>query len=325
MTRPADPKAEDMDIPATTRIDPPSGPTGQEADGAGGSGPGRPWWRRPAAGVAALLVVALTVAVALVVTGSEPSEPSEPSQTSQPSAPGARGPAGSTVLFEDSFTDGDWCDYHRVQNRYFSGRACKYDNDSYALRPDGSSARFEVRGGDDIGGGLGGGERSELSHDSASWQAREGEEWFVHERLRLNRGFESGRWTILTQFHSGDGSPPLSLQVSRDGALILRSGGEAGEANEEEGKGDRVLVPADEFREMRGDWFEVILHVRWSEDIDDGGTEAYVNGELVAPWRRQQTMTSDRIYWKGGIYRAPVESTAVLWMDDLVISRPGTE
>jgi hypothetical protein len=53
-----------------------------------------------------------------------------------------------------------------------------------------------------------------------------------------------------------------------------------------------------------------------------GGVEAYVDGERVAPWRVQQTMASPRIYWKAGIYRAPTDSTQVLWLDDLVISAP---
>jgi hypothetical protein len=33
-------------------------------------------------------------------------------------------------------------------------------------------------------------------------------------------------------------------------------------------------------------------------------------------------MASGRCYWKGGIYRAPTDSTAVLWMDDLRITAP---
>jgi hypothetical protein len=253
------------------------------------------------------VAVAVAVAVAMAMRSSPP---------------GGGAPAGSTVLFSDSFDDGRWCEYHRVQNRFYSGRACRYDNASYALRSDGGAARFEVRPGDSIGGGLGGGERSEISQDSASWQAHEGNEWFVHERLRLAEDFRPGRWTIITQFHSGSGSPPLSLQVTPNGALILHSGGAAGDVNEAAGRGDRVLVPAEAFRRMRGQWFEVTLHVRWSNSAGAGGTEAYVDGKRVAPWRSQQTMASSRIYWKGGIYRAPTDSTEVMWMDDLVISTP---
>ena len=260
---------------------------------------------------ATAVAVAAIAAVTVVIAGRD----SRPDVQVDEQAP-----TGSEVLFSDSFDDDDWSDYHRVQNSFFAKRASKYDNDSYALRTDDGAARFEVRPGDAPGGGLGGGERSELSQDSASWQAEEGDEWFVQERLRLNKDFEPGRWTIITQFHSGRGSPPLSLQVDRDGALILHSGGKAGDANEADGKGDRTLVPAEDFMRMRGEWFEVTLHVRWSNDGAEGGTAAYVDGELVAPWREQQTMASDRIYWKGGIYRAPTDSTMLLWMDDLVIS-----
>jgi hypothetical protein len=263
--------------------------------------------KRLAAVAGTAIVVAAAAAIAVAI--GEPDPP-----------PDGPGPTGSKVLFSDSFDDDDWSDYHRVQNSFFAARAHKYDNDSYALRADDGAARFEVRPGDAPGGGLGSGERSELSQDSASWQAEEGDEWFVHERLRLAEDFEPGRWTIITQFHSGKGSPPLSLQVDRSGALILHSGGEAGDTNEADGKGDRVLVPAHDFMRMRGEWFEVTLHVRWSESSTDGGTAAYIDGELVAPWREQQTMTSPRIYWKGGIYRAPTDSTQVLWLDDLVIT-----
>jgi hypothetical protein len=65
--------------------------------------------------VGAAIVVAAAVAVAI----------------DEPPAPPARAPDGSVVLFADSFDDDDWCEYHRVQNRYFSDPACDYDNDSY--------------------------------------------------------------------------------------------------------------------------------------------------------------------------------------------------
>lgn len=270
---------------------------------------GTPASRHPlAAAIAAALAV--TVAVVLVLessrTGGTP--------------PTGREPRGATVLFSDTFGDRNWCDYNRVQNSHYSGRACGYHDTSYSLRATDGAARFEVRPGDSPGGGLGGGERSEISQDSASWQATEGDEWYVQERLRLSDDFTPGRWTIITQFHAGSGSPPLSLQVSRKGALILRSSGEAGDENQAAGKGDRELVPADVFMRMRGQWFDVDLHVRWSNRPDVGGAEVYVDGELVAPWREQRTMASSRIYWKGGIYRAPTDSRQVLWLDDLVIS-----
>jgi hypothetical protein len=267
--------------------------------------------RRP---LAATIAAAVAVTVALVIVLGTRETEVKPS--------GGPGPRGGTVLFSDTFSGGDYCDYNRVQNRKFSGPACKYHDTSYALRTVDGAARFEVRPGDSPGGGLGGGERSEISQDSASWQATEGDEWYVHERLRLSEDFEPERWTIITQFHAGSGSPPLSLQVSRKGALILRSSGKAGQVNVAAGKGDRELVPADDFLAMRGQWFEVDLHVRWSNRPGVGGTEVYVDGKLVAPWRDQRTMASSRIYWKAGIYRAPADTTQVLWLDDLVISAP---
>jgi hypothetical protein len=266
--------------------------------------------------LAAAIAAAVAVTVALVIvlgTGGTDVKPS-----------GGPGPRGANVLFSDRFSDGDYCDYNRVQNRKYTGPACKYHDTSYALRTVDGAARFEVRPGDSPGGGLGGGERSEISQDSASWQATEGDEWYVQERLKLSKHFDPGRWTILTQFHAGSGSPPLSLQVSRKGALILRSSGKAGEVNEAAGKGDRELVPADVFMDMRGQWFEVDLHVRWSNRPGVGGAEVYVDGELVAPWREQRTMASSRIYWKAGIYRAPTDAKQVLWLDDVVISSPGS-
>jgi len=83
-----------------------------------------------------------------------------------------------------------------------------------------------------------------------------------------------------------------------------------------------VLVPTDEFTAMRGEWFEVDLEVLRSREVEEGGSAAWVDGDLVAPWRSQQTMTSDRCYWKGGIYREPTDSTVVLRMDDLRITAP---
>jgi hypothetical protein len=262
--------------------------------------------------VAAGFAVAVVIVVALALTSGPAGTPT-----------GGRGPSGKTVLFSDTFSDGQWCNYNRVQNVDYSDPACGYHNDSYALRVEDGAARFEVRPGDSPGGGLGGGERSEISQDSAPWQAAEGDEWFVQERIRLAEDFTtSGRWAIITQFHAGSGPPPLTLQVSRRGKLILRSSGKAGDVNDDAGKGDRELIPADTFKEMRGRWFDVNLHVRWSKDPDVGGTEAYINGELVAPWRAQRTMSSSRIYWKAGIYRSPADRTQVMWLDDVVISTP---
>ncbi len=258
----------------------------------------------------AVAAVAVVIGVVVVVPPEAPSE--------------SRRPTESTILFSDTFDDGRWCNYHRVQNVDYSDRACGYDNDSYALRHDDGAARFEVRPGDAPGKGLGEGERSELSQDSAPWQAQEGDEWRVQMRLRLSEKFEPGRWTILTQFHAGSGSPPLSLQVRRDGALVLRAGGKAAEANEKADRRERVLVPAGQFSDMRGEWFTVDLRVRWSNDVDEGGTEVYIDGDRVAPWRAQRTMSSSRIYWMGGIYRAPTDSKHVVWLDDLVISTPAS-
>jgi hypothetical protein len=238
--------------------------------------------RRLAWAGGAAIVVAVAIVVAIAVTG-----PGEP--------PSGRGPSGKSVLFSDSFSDGRWCEYHRIQNRYYSDPACGYHNTSYALREDGGAARFEVRPGDAGGGGLGGGERSELSQDSASWQAAPGDEWFVQMRLKLAEDFRSGEWTILTQFHSGSGSPPLCLKVDQRGALVLDSAGHAGDRNQEAGKKDRVLIPAKSFMRMRGQWFDVNLHVRWSNRVAEGGTEVYI------------------------------DSTQVMWMDDLVISTPSTQ
>jgi len=282
------------------------GPVGAQLD------PSSPTSQRRPFRALALAFTAAAIAVILIIalnTGGSP-----------PNQPAASGPK---VLFADSFSDGNWCSFQRVQNRFYSDNACGYQNSAYALTEDNGAARFEVRAGDSIGGGLGSGERSELSEDSTPWEAHSGDRWFVHERLRLNKTFQpSNSWTILTQFHAGSDSPPLSLQVAPNGALILHSAGPAGSANEKAGKGDRILVPASQFVGMRGQWFDVDLVVQWSPKVNQGGTAAYVDGHLVAPWRAQQTMASSRCYWKGGIYRAPTDSTAVLWMDDLRITAP---
>jgi Polysaccharide lyase len=291
-----------------------SDPTQAGADRGPGSSTPRKRSFRPLALLLAAAAMAVILIIAFNTGGSPPAPPGPP-------APGQPAPTGPRVLFSDTFDDGNWCNFERVQNRFYSDTACGYRNNAYALTNDNGAARFEVRPGDSIGGGLGNGERSELSEDSAPWEAHSGDRWFVHERLRLSTTFQpSDSWTIITQFHAGSDSPPLSLQVAPSGALILHAAGPAGDANDKAGKGDRILVPPSEFMGMRGQWFEVDLVVQWSPKIGKGGTAAYVNGNLVAPWRTQQTMASSRCYWKGGIYRAPTDSTAVLWMDDVRIT-----
>jgi hypothetical protein len=274
-----------------------------------------------------LLVLAAVVVVAAVVVGLAVNTGGrKPSPPSPPSATGGRGPSGGKLLFADAFAKADWCNFARVQTVHYSDKACGYRNNHYSLAYDpkaggNGAVRFTVRPGDSIGGGLGSGERAELSQDSAPWQAREGDEWWVQERIKVSARFKPGDgWLILTQFHAGVDSPPLSLQVGGNGALLLASGGNAADVNGRAGLRDRVLVPAKQFMAARGRWFDVDIHVVWSNDPDVGGTEAYVDGSRVAPWRNQQTMTSDRIYFKCGIYRAPSRTTTVLWIDDLRIT-----
>ena len=287
--------------------------------GTGTQPPRRPRWRgRRVVGIASAVIVAAVIVVVAATSGGPP-------QFRRLDGPSEKilGPSGTRVLFSDSFDSGNWCRFSRVQNPHYSDPACGYRGQSYSLTDDAGAARFEVRPGDAIGGGLGNGERSELSLDGVSWQAHEGDEWYVQERLRLATDFEPGRaWTIITQFHSGSDSPPLALEITHTGTLVLHSAGPAGNVNAAAGRDDRELISASTLRQMRGQWFDVDLHIRWSNRLSAGGTAVYVNGTLVAPWRTQRTMATSRNYWKAGIYRAPSHVTQVLWLKDVVISTP---
>jgi hypothetical protein len=223
--------------------------------------------------------------------------------------------AGAVEVYRSDWSGHDFSRWTTCQNRQYDGPCSGYDGRFYgaSIRDSGraghgAAVRFEVRDGDvpDFGGG----ERSELAlHGDGD--VREGDERWYRVSWRFDEDFPvpTGNFCLIMQWHSGHGSPPLAINVNGRGRLELVN-------NVIDGY-DRDIGPI-----QRGRWVQYLLHVRFSNDPEQGGAEVWVDGELAVPWTSRPTMNSEANFLKTGIYRARSDATtAVLWQDDLVIIR----
>jgi len=237
-------------------------------------------------------------------------EPPAPEPTPEPPAPepvgDPRGPSGDTVIWqwdpaETLAKPGVW--------RHLQNAETSSSNQLVSAWPNGTATRttlpvvdgekvvlFECRPGD-VGGGSG--NRSELSGALQSWRFKEGDERWLQYRIAFPEGFEitGPGFFIVTQFHSGIGSPPVS--VSFDDARNLRVGGNV------PGAPSNLLLSKADFDARRGTWLDVNLHLINSQDPAKGGLEVHLDGELVIPWHSRATMLSAENYVKIGMYRNP--------------------
>jgi hypothetical protein len=223
---------------------------------------------------------------------------------------------GSTLVFTGDFETGDFSQWTQCQNRSFSDRCAGYGGSFYGARvvDQGArqgkyAARFEVRNGDDPS--WGGGERSEIAAYGAA-EVHEGDERWYQFSLKFAQDFPdvTGNFFIVMQWHAGHGQPPMALEVSRDGDLLLKNNHTDNET--------RVIGKIE-----RGKWVDYVLHVKFARKKQDGWAEVYQNGELVVPRHARSSMSSDRDYLKMGIYRAKSErSDAVLWVDGVRVTAP---
>ncbi|HEY2225961.1 polysaccharide lyase [Actinomycetospora sp.] len=159
----------------------------------------------------------------------------------------------------------------------------------------------------------GGGTRSELEPAYRSF--REGDEKWFGFALYLDRDFpvDTSDWQVVAQWkNSGDGSPPLSIQV-HDGTFVLEGGEQIGK------HWQRVIGPA-----KAGARTDLVMRVHFSSDPDEGAVDVSMNGkQVVSDYRpRGGTLYPDEVsYLKTGLYRSSdIGDDGTVYYDDVVIA-----
>jgi hypothetical protein len=219
-------------------------------------------------------------------------------------------PASAKLLAALDYSGGDLSDWPVLQTRDRNGPPGRYATYSASVRDGGpgheTAARFEVRPGDVPH--FGGGERAEVQHGPPLY-VRAGEETFYGWSMCLGdpgtREFPppAGWGLIVMQWHSREGSPPLSVHVDRDLRISLENDRPGGYAH--------PVCPGDP-----GTWHDYLLHVKWAPDRT-GLVELWQDGTRVAHYNAATTVGGEANYLKAGIYRDRQAGTHVVWHDAL--------
>ena len=159
----------------------------------------------------------------------------------------------------------------------------------------------------------GGGTRSELDPNYRSF--REGDENWFGLALYLPDDFPASTsdWQVVAQWkNSGEGSPPLSIQV-HGGRFVLEGGEEIGKHWSQD------IGPA-----TTGARTDLVLRVHFSSDPDEGAVDVLMNGrEVVSDYHpRGGTLYPDeKSYLKTGLYRSSdIDQDGTVYYDDTVIA-----
>ncbi|MDD7940813.1 polysaccharide lyase [Actinomycetospora lutea] len=172
------------------------------------------------------------------------------------------------------------------------------------------AAQFDLAPGDvpDFGGG----ERAEVRSDAEGAVVKEGDERWYQWSMKFPADFQdpTGVWFIVMQWHAGDGSPPLAINISNEGTVDIGGDGLKGEPRP-------TIGPV-----RRGEWVDYTLHVKFSRSSEDGFVEAWENESQTVPRTARASMTSDSNYLKQGIYRDTGPATSVR-IDGLRVTAPG--
>jgi len=207
-------------------------------------------------------------------------------------------PVGSTVVFLADYETRDFSQWGTCQSVVLNSSCTDVAGSHHSMqivedpvrRQGRYAARFLVQPGDVPE--FGGGERSEVSADNEENAAtREGDERWYEWSMKLPADFRDprGDWFIVMQWHPGDGSPPLAIDISRGTVDI---GGDGS------GEPRQTIGPV-----RRGEWVSYVLHAKFSSDREIGFVEAWENGDRSVPKTHRATMNSDENYLKQGIYR----------------------
>lgn len=234
-----------------------------------------------------------------------------------------REPMGSTLVFADGFESGDFTMWQSCQ---WTGR--NDDCQSYNGTADYSAAvvdagpghphaaRFELRDGDSPFLGT---ERTEIGEPSGATTVGAGDERWISWDMMFDDTWPvphaSSGWTVPWQWHhnSDEGSPAFLLDIDTDDVIYVAN-------NDASGYQRTAISPV-----VRGVWQHWVLHVVFSDDIEVGYCEGWIDGELVFPkeFRRTMVVGDTGNYFKCGVYRDPVNTaTAIIYHDNIRITAP---
>ncbi|NMO92448.1 polysaccharide lyase [Actinomycetospora sp. TBRC 11914] len=158
-----------------------------------------------------------------------------------------------------------------------------------------------------------GGTRSELEPAYRSF--REGDEYWFGLALYLPEDFptDTSDWQVVAQWkNSGEGSPPLSIQV-HDGRFVLEGGDGIGEHWQ-----------TDLGSAKAGARTDLVLRVHFSSDPDSGAVDVEQDGHQVLSDYHPRSGTlypDDKSYLKTGLYRSSdIDQDGTVYYDDVVIA-----
>lgn len=226
-----------------------------------------------------------------------------------PPAPTTVVPSSATLVGDLGFDNGWNAGWTNMQTRDRNGAPGTYSTYSASIRDGGpghpTAARFEVRNGDIPS--FGGGERSEV-RASGTFDVRSGMESWYSWSMRLGDAggtfpAVSGWGLIVMQWHSDEGSPPLSIHAE-NGYISLQ--------NDRSGGYTKNVCPIDP-----GVWHDYVLHVKWSSS-SSGLMEMWRDGQKFTSYNAANCVGSESNYLKAGIYRDAVHTnTHVVWHDSI--------
>lgn len=241
---------------------------------------------------------------------SAASAPKSPKGPKAPHANGPKGPKGPAIRGRPVMAfgfDRGMADVDRVAG--FQSVASNRIRSAPAPGADGGrAARFSVTQGDNP---VDENDRAEISFGV---DEKEGVERWYSWRTRFAKGFPTwAEWQLVAQFHSiRNGVPPVAL-YAEDGELRLR-------------------VPSPDMRRPRfvfrlplrtQHWYDITLHVKWSDNPRVGFVQAWVNGKPAGVKTYVNTLYPGQPnYFKLGYYRSRyIGGTGVVFHDSLRVTQ----
>jgi hypothetical protein len=200
-------------------------------------------------------------------------------------------PMGPRTTFVGDFSTGNFSQWSGVQVQGYNGSGTNFGGNSRAqIVPgcDGKPAvRFTVQPGDQVAAG----ERAEVAMQRGGGLTHEGDERWYDFSVKFDNDFRwpTGAYFIIMQWHSSSGSPPLSIEVSNSGNLMVHN-------NRLQAR--KTVAPI-----IKGQWMNLVFHTKFSNNSSVGFVHMYVNGQERLARTGFRTMADGENYLKMGIYR----------------------